>query len=77
LFCYDPVSGDVTSLGVAVSVFERRRYGYSFGDAAVGRDGEIVFGEDDDLGHLWLYYPRIQARVPGPDRARAGRGGQG
>jgi hypothetical protein len=61
LFGYDPASGEVTALGVAVSVFERRRYGYSFGDAVVGRDGEIVFGEDDDLGHLWLYFPRIQA----------------
>jgi hypothetical protein len=62
LFCYDPYSRQVRNLGVAVSVFERRRYGYSFGDAAVGRDGEIVFGEDDDLGHLWLYMPRIQGR---------------
>jgi len=74
LFCYDPASREVTSLGVAVSVFERRRYGYSFGDAALGRDGEIVFGEDDDLGHLWLYFPKIQA---GPDRARAEDRGQG
>ncbi len=59
LFCYDPGRERVTSLGVAVSVFERRRYGYAFGDAAVGRDGEIVWGEDDDLGHLWLYFPRV------------------
>ncbi|MGA2074229.1 MAG: hypothetical protein ABSH52_12070 [Terriglobia bacterium] len=35
--------------------------GYVFGDAVTGRDGEIVFGEDDDGGHLWLYFPRIQA----------------
>ena len=62
MFCYDPQSGKVTNLGVAVSVLERRRYGYVFGDAVTGRDGEIVFGEDDDLGHLWLYFPRIQAR---------------
>jgi outer membrane protein assembly factor BamB len=59
LFCYDPRAESLTSLGVAVSVFERRRYGYAFGDAAVGRDGEIVLGEDDDLGHLWLYFPSI------------------
>jgi outer membrane protein assembly factor BamB len=62
LFCYDPNTQQVTSLGVAVSVFERRRYGYSFGDAAVGRDGEIILGEDDDLGHLWLYFPKIRGR---------------
>jgi hypothetical protein len=61
MFCYDPGRGEITDLGVAVSVLERRRYGYFFGDAVVGRDGEIIFGEDDDFGHLWLYFPRIQA----------------
>jgi hypothetical protein len=65
LFCYDPRRHEVTNLGVAVSVFERRRYGYRFGDAVVGRDGEIVLGEDDDLGHFWLYFPRIQGRGGG------------
>lgn len=59
LFCYAPSKQSVTDLGVAVSVMERRRYGYCFGDAVVGRDGEIIFGENDDLGHLWLYFPRI------------------
>lgn len=59
LFCYDPAVGAIRSLGVAASVIERRRYGYAFGAAIVGRDGEIVFGEDDNLGHLWLYFPRI------------------
>ena len=62
LFCYDPHTGMLDDLGVAVSVIERRRYGYQFGAAAVGRDGEIVFGEDDDLGHLWLYFPKIVGR---------------
>jgi len=61
MFCYDPSRGETADLGVAVSVFERRRYGYAFGDAVTGRDGEVIFGEDDDLGHLWLYFPRIQA----------------
>ncbi len=42
-----------------VPVFERRRYGYIFGDAVAGRDGEIIFGEDDDLAHLWRYFPGI------------------
>ena len=62
MFRYDPASGDVADLGVAVSVIERRRYGYTFGDAATGRDGELIFGEDDDFGHLWLYFPKIQAQ---------------
>ncbi len=61
MFCYDPARREISTLGVAVSVFERRRYGYAFGDAVTGRDGEIIFGEDDDLGHIWLYFPRIQA----------------
>ncbi len=59
MFCYHPGRKQVTNLGVAVSVLERRRYGYVFGDAVTGRDGQIIFGEDDDLGHLWLYFPRI------------------
>ena len=60
MFCYNPATHAVTNLGVAVSVLERRRYGYVFGDAVTGRDGQIIFGEDDDLAHLWLYFPRIQ-----------------
>ena len=61
MFCYNPRTREATNLGVAVSVLERRRYGYVFGDAVTGRDGQIIFGEDDDLGHLWLYFPRIAA----------------
>ena len=61
MFGYNPRTREATNLGVAVSVLERRRYGYVFGDAVTGRDGQIIFGEDDDLGHLWLYFPRIQA----------------
>lgn len=60
MFCYDPASGQVTNLGVAVSVIERRRYGYVFGDAVPGRDGELYFGEDDNLGHLFIYFPKIR-----------------
>ena len=63
LFCFDPMSRKVTNLGGAASVIERRRYGYVFGDAVTGRDGELVFGEDDNGGHLWLYFPRIMARA--------------
>jgi hypothetical protein len=63
LFCLDPASGKVSNLGGAASVIERRRYGYVFGDAVTGRDGEIVFGEDDNGGHLWLYFPRILPRA--------------
>lgn len=59
LFCCDLAASSVSNLGVAASVFEQRRYGYQFGDAVTGPDGEIVFGEDDNDGHLWLYFPKI------------------
>ena len=60
LFCYDPDSGSITDIGVGASTLQQRRYCYEYGDAVTGRDGEIVFGEKDDLGHLWLYFPRIK-----------------
>lgn len=60
LFCCDANSGSVSNLGVAASVLEQRRYGYQFGDAVVGPQGEVVFGEDDNDGHLWLYFPKIK-----------------
>jgi hypothetical protein len=62
LFCCDTVSGRVSNLGVAASVIEHRRYGYEFGAAVIGRDGEIVFGEDDNSGHLWLYFPKVMSK---------------
>ncbi len=61
MFCYRPARKEITDLGSAVSVIERRRYGFIFSDAAIGRGGEIYFGEDDNLGHLWLYFPTIEA----------------
>lgn len=63
MFCYNPAKQEVTDNGVAASVIERRRYGYIFGDAVLGRDGQIYFGEDDDLGHLWIYFPTITKQV--------------
>ena len=62
MFCYNPETGRLSDLGAAASVIERRRYGYVFGDAVTGRDGQIFFGEDDDLGHLWMYFPAIQKK---------------
>ena len=59
-FCYNPHTRDIGTLGVAVSVIECRRYGYAFGDAVTGCDGQIILRENDDLGYLWLYFPRIQ-----------------
>lgn len=71
MFGFDPSTGEVTNLGVAASVLERRRYGYTFGAAVTGRDGEIVFGENDNGGHLWLYFPRINGHSGGHGGARS------
>ena len=60
MFCYDPENESLVDIGVGASTLQQRRYCYSYGDAVTGRDGEILFGEDDDLGHLWLYFPRIK-----------------
>ena len=59
LFCYHRPTGQLDDLGCAVSVLQRRRYGYVFSAAATGRDGQLYFAENDDLGHLWIYFPRI------------------
>lgn len=61
LWRYNPRQKEIKDLGVAVSVLERRRYGYEFAAAAIGRDGQVYFGENDNLGHLWIYFPRVEA----------------
>jgi hypothetical protein len=61
MFCFDLKSRAIKNLGVAVSVIQQRRYGYVFGDAVTGRDGEVIFGENDNGGHVWLYFPRLVA----------------
>jgi hypothetical protein len=66
LFCCDTTSGSVSNLGVAASILEQRRYGYVFGDAVTGPDGEIVFGENDNSGHLWLLFPKIKGAAGQP-----------
>ncbi len=58
--------GEVSDLGLVASVIGVRRYGWQFDDAVVARDGQVVFAEDDNLGHLWLYFPRIEDRREEP-----------
>ncbi len=55
-----PATAAARNLGVAASVFEQRRYMYQFGDAVAGRDGEIIFAENDNGGHLWVYFPSLR-----------------
>ena len=64
VFCFDPATGAVTDIGVGVSTLQQRRYCYQYGAAVTGRDGQIIFGEKDDLGHLWLYFTRIKKPQP-------------
>ncbi len=65
MFVWRPGSTSVEDMGVAVSVLGHRRYGYAFGDAVTGRDGQILLGEDDDFGHLWIYFPSVPAKAHG------------
>ncbi len=58
-FVLEPNASEARDLGVALSVLQRRRYGYEFGAAVTGPDGQIYFGESDNLGHLFIYFPRI------------------
>ncbi len=60
MFEYGPASGKVRDLGVALSVLNRRRYGYEFSCALANRDGHIFFGENDRGGHLWIYFPELK-----------------
>ncbi len=60
MFEYDPAAKKVRDIGVALSLLNRRRYGYEFGCAAANRDGHVLFGERDRGGHMWLYFPRVQ-----------------
>lgn len=59
LFVYKPQKDTIRDLGVAISVLNRRRYGYEFACAVTNKDGEIYFGENDRGGHLWVYFPAI------------------
>jgi hypothetical protein len=57
-FRVDPKSCACDILGAVVATVGVRRYGFDFSCAIPGQDGEIVFGECDRGGHVWLYYPR-------------------
>ena len=60
LFTYDPDRGELKDLGICVSVLGARVYGFVFGAAVTGCDGEILLGEADNISHLWIYYPSIR-----------------
>jgi hypothetical protein len=59
LFVLEP-GGTPRDLGVALSVLNRRRYGYEFSCAVTDRDGHCWFGERERGGHLWILVPAIR-----------------
>lgn len=59
MFEFRSSSQSVETLGVAAASMGVRGYGYAFGDALTGGDGEIYFAEKDRGGHLWMYYPAL------------------
>jgi hypothetical protein len=65
LFAHDPRHGTLEDLGIPVSTLTLREYGYHFGCALTGRDGEIYLGQDERVNHLWVYYPRVPERIGG------------
>lgn len=56
-----PGTVEAEMLGVVVSVIERRRYGYNFSCPAVkGSDGQLFWGENDNHGHVFMYFPPVE-----------------
>lgn len=64
LFCYDPDEHEMKDLGLVTACFGPRVYGYEFSSAVTGSDGQIFFGQHERGGHVWVYWPAIQARQP-------------
>ncbi len=61
-FCYDPAAGSLTDLGIPVSTLTQRQYGYHYGAAVTGVDGEIYFGQHERVNYLWIYFPAVPRR---------------
>ena len=60
LFGLDLTTRELKGLAPVASVLQSKRYGHLFACATLGRDGQIVFGENDNYAHLWLYFPRVK-----------------
>jgi len=71
LFAYDSRTGSLENLGIPLATMEIRRYGYEFGAAATGANGEIYLGENDRGGCLFIYFPPIPKR-PQPEENSPG-----
>lgn len=56
LFKYNPEEGDLRDLGILHVSSPRCWHGYEFDAAVTGEKGEIYFGENDRISHLFVYY---------------------
>jgi len=61
LFRYDPDHG-FTDLGILGSAFPDYWIAHNLSAMSVGPNGEIFIGENDDISHLFIYYPPICKR---------------
>jgi len=61
LFCYDPDAHELRDIGMVACVLGPRVYGYEFSCSAVGRDGQVFFGQHERGGHLWIYWPAVKS----------------
>jgi len=59
LVSYHPARGEWLDLGVFTSYGRYPRTAYQVGAIAAGKDGQIVVGEKDRLGHVFIYHPPV------------------
>jgi outer membrane protein assembly factor BamB len=64
LFYYDPLTGDLTDLGIPRAVIPKEWTGLEFDSMVTGSNGEIFMGESDRISHLFIYYPPIRKVSP-------------
>jgi hypothetical protein len=71
-FCHDPQAGALNDLGIPVSTLTTRQYGYHYGCAVTGVDGEMYFGQHERVNYLWLYFPAVPQRAaPAPTTVKS------
>lgn len=66
LFRFDPASGEVKDLGIPMVHYPSNWICHRIGALAVGANGEVYLGEEDRIGHLFIYYPPVNPPVAPP-----------
>jgi len=64
LFYYDPLTENLTDLGIPRAVIPKEWTGLEFDSMITGPNGEIFMGESDRISHLFIYYPPIRKISP-------------